>query len=309
VSSPVPSAVGDQRVNAAVFVAMALIGGANPVGVAIAVDELDPLWAAALRFLVAGTIFAGAMVVFRVPVPHGRSLIGSIVYGILGFFAAFALLFWGFRETPPGTGQIIVALVPLLTLFLAVAHGLEVFSGRALLGMLIAIGGLVFLVNDRIDANVPLPSLLAVVAGAGFLAESGVVVKLTPRAHPIATNAVGMLAGGALLLALSAAIGDAWTLPTQSDTWAAMTFLVLGGSVAVFGLYVFLLGRWTASAVSYSLLLQPVPTLIYSALLTGEQLTPSLIVGGAVILAGVYIGAFTSGRHEAGVPEPGSSTT
>jgi drug/metabolite transporter (DMT)-like permease len=175
--------------------------------------------------------------------------------------------------------------------------------------MLIAIGGLVFLVNDRIDANVPLPSLLAVVAGAGFLAESGVVVKLTPRAHPIATNAVGMLAGGALLLALSAVIGDAWTLPTQSDTWAAMTFLVLGGSVAVFGLYVFLLGRWTASAVSYSLLLQPVPTLIYSALLTGEQLTPSLIVGGAVILAGVYIGAFTSGRHEAGVPEPGSSTT
>ena len=130
------------------------------------------------------------------------------------------------------------------------------------------------------------------VAGAAFLAESGVVLKLTPRAHPIASNAVGMLFGSVLLLALSAIVGDAWVAPTQSDTWAAMAFLVLGGSVAVFGLFAFLLGRWTASAVSYILLLQPLPTLVYSALLTNEPITPALFVGGAIMLLGVYIGAF-----------------
>ncbi len=285
-----------QRLNVAIFVAIALIGGGNPVGVAIVVDELDPLWAAAVRFIAAGAIFALAMLLFRIPIPHGRALAGSLLYGVLGFFAAFTCLFWGFQETPPGTGQIIIALVPLLTLGLAIAHGLERFSPRPLIGALIALGGLAFLVNDRIEANVPPLSMLAVLAGGAFLAESGVILKLTPRAHPVASNAVGMLAGSVGLLVLSAVVGDAWRAPTDSDTWAAMVFLVLGGSVAVFGLYAFLLGRWSASAVSYILLLQPLPTLVYSALLRGEPLTPALLVGGAIMLLGVYIGAFSPGR-------------
>jgi drug/metabolite transporter (DMT)-like permease len=290
----------DQRANAAVFIAIALIGGANPVGVAVSVDELDPLWAAATRFIAAGAVFSILMVVFRVPVPHGKALVGGLIYGGFAFFGAFAFLFWGLRDTPPGTGQIIIALVPLLTLILAVAHGLERFSLRALVGVLVAFGGLVFLVADRVDANIPLSSLLAVVAGAAFLAESGVVVKLTPRAHPIASNAIAMVGGGVMLLALSAFVGDMWALPTESDTWTAMIFLVLGGSVAVFGLYVFLLGRWTASGVSYVLLLQPVATIAYSAILTQEPITPALFIGGAVVVLGVYIGAF--GQDDGGDP-------
>jgi drug/metabolite transporter (DMT)-like permease len=300
------STTRDDRVNVAIFVAIALIGGGNPVGVAIVVDELAPVWAAAFRFLAAGAIFAVAMVVLRVPIPRGRALIGSLIYGVLGFFCAFTFLFSGLQETPPGTSQIIIALVPLLTIVLAVAHGLERFSLRALLGVLIAFGGLVFLFYDRIQADVPILSMLAIVAGAAFLAESAVVLKLTPRAHPVASNAVGMLGGGLLILALSAVLGDPWQLPTQSDTWAAMVFLILFGSVAVFGLFVFLLGRWPATAVSYSLLLQPLATLLYSALLREEPLTPSLLVGGAVILAGVYIGAFT-GPRAAQSDEPVSS--
>jgi drug/metabolite transporter (DMT)-like permease len=290
-----PERSADQRANAAIFIAIALIGGGNPVGVAVSVDELDPLWAAAARFVAAGAIFAFLMVLFRIPIPRGKALVGGLIYGVFGFFGAFACLFWGLRDTPPGTGQIIIALVPLLTLILAVAQGLERFSLRALIGVLVAFAGLAFLVADRVNANIPLPSLLAVVAGAVFLAESGVVVKLTPRAHPVASNAVAMLGGGALLVATSALVGDSWRVPTESDTWVAMTFLVLGGSVAVFGLYVFLLGRWTASAVSYVLLLQPVAAIVYSAILTHEPISPALFVGGAVVVLGVYIGAF---RHE-----------
>lgn len=296
------------RLNVAIFLLIAIIGGGNPVGVSIAVDELDPVWAAATRFLAAGAIFAAIMAVLRVPIPTGRAFIGSVVYGVLGFLGAFTFLFWGLQETPPGTGQIIIALVPLMTLLLAVVHGLERFRMRALVGMLVALGGLVFLFADRISADVPILSLLAVVAGAAFLAESGVVLKMTPRMHPVASNAVGMLAGGALLLALSALLGDAWVAPTQSDTWVAMAFLVVGGSVAVFGLYVFLLDRWTASAVSYSLLVQPVFAVAYSAVLTNEPITPALFIGGAVVLVGVYIGAFSAPRRVAPAPDAAGSS-
>lgn len=294
--------MSERRVNAAAFVATALIGGGNPVGVAIAVDELDPFWAAAVRFLAAGAIFAIAMLVLRIPLPRGRALLGALVYGGFAFFASFALLFWGLQETPPGTTQVIIALSPLFTLLFAVAHGLERFRLRAFIGALVALVGLIFLAADRIQADVPILSLLAVVGGGALLAESAVIVKLTPRTHPAASNAIGMLVGGALLLLLSAIVGDTWRAPDQSDTWAAMVFLVLGGSVAVFGLYLFLLGRWSASATSYILLLQPVATIIYSALLTDEPITPALFVGAAIVLAGVYIGAFSRSPREAAAP-------
>jgi len=82
-----------------------------------------------------------------------------------------------------------------------------------------------------------------------------------------------------------------------------MIFLVLGGSVAVFGLFVFLLGRWDASAVSYALLLQPLAAVIYSAVLPNESITPALFVGAAIILVGVYIGAFSGNRSSREIDE------
>ena len=301
-------ASGGEGLSLAVFVAIALIGGGNAVGVAVSVKELDPLWAAATRFLAAGLVFAALMVIFRLRIPAGRAMVGALIYGGFAFFGAYALLFWGLRETPPGTAQIIIALIPLLTLVLAAAHGLERLTARAIGGSLVALAGLAFLVNDRLSADVPLLSLLAIVGGAVFLAESGIVVKLTPRAHPVASNAVGMIGGGLLLLVVSALVGDNWVPPAQPDTWAAMIFLVLGGSVAVFGLYVFLLGRWTASATSYTLLLMPIATVVYSAILTGEPLTPALFLGGAVIILGVWIGAFARTEATAAPPSEPEST-
>jgi drug/metabolite transporter (DMT)-like permease len=92
--------------------------------------------------------------------------------------------------------------------------------------------------------------------------------------------------------------GERWVLPTQQDTWAAMVYLVLAGSVAVFWLYVFVLRRWTASAASFEFLLIPLATIPFSAVLTHEVITPVMLLGGAVILAGVYFGALAPGPSE-----------
>jgi drug/metabolite transporter (DMT)-like permease len=120
----------------------------------------------------------------------------------------------------------------------------------------------------------------------------GIVVKLIPRSDPFATNAVAMLTAAAILLVVSLIAGESWGLPSQTATWVALAYLVVLGSVALFALFVYALERWTASAVSYSDLLLPLVTISAAAILTGERVTPSFAIGGAVILAGVYIGAF-----------------
>jgi drug/metabolite transporter (DMT)-like permease len=100
-----------------------------------------------------------------------------------------------------------------------------------------------------------------------------------------------MLVGALILVPLSLLLGERWILPTQQETWLAMLYLVLAGSLAVFWLFVFVLRRWTASAVSFEFLLIPLATIPFSALLTGEVITPLMLLGGAIILAGVYFGA------------------
>ena len=281
---------------------MVLLAGGNAVGVKIVTDELAPLWAAGARFGISGLLFAVLMLPSRSPVPRGGALLGAAVYGTLAFGAAFGFAFFAIHMVGAGTGQLLLGLVPLLTLVLAPLHRLEAFRMRAVVGSLVALVGVGVLAADRISLDVPPGGLVLGLVAALMLAEAGVVVKLTPRADPVATNAVGMLVGAAVLLPLSLVTGEPWTLPVQQDTWLAMGYLVLAGSLGVFWLWIVVLERWSASAVSFEFLLIPLATIPFSAMLTGEVITPVMLFGGALILAGVYLGVLAPTRAAATAP-------
>jgi len=278
------------------FFGVVLFGGANAIGVKLTVVELAPFWGATIRFAAAGALMLLIAVVTRRSMPRGRSLWGAALYGVVGFAASYGFAYHGLRDVPAGTAMILIALTPLLTFGLAIAHRQERFHVQGLLGALIALVGIGVVFFDQLSADVPIASLALVLLAAVSIAESGVIVKWIPRSDPFATNGVAMLTGAALLLALSTVAGEPWVLPSQAATWAAVGYLVLFGSVAMFGLFVFTLQRWTASAVSYVTLLMPVVTVVVASVLTHEQVRWSLALGGAVILVGVYVGAFMKGR-------------
>jgi drug/metabolite transporter (DMT)-like permease len=279
---------------AVAFGVLVILAGGNAVGIKIIGEELDAFWGAALRFGAGAVIFAALMLAMRVPVPRRAALAGAVLYGLLGFGAAFGIAFVAIPMVGAGTAQLLLGLVPLLTLVLVPFHGLEAFQPRAFIGSLVALAGIAILAADRLALDIPPEGIGLAIVVALLLAEAGVVAKLTPRAHPIATNAVGMLAGVALLLPVSWLAGETWVLPTRADTWAAAAYLVVAGSVAVFWLFIFVVRRWTASAASFQFLLIPLATVPFSALLTGERITPFMLVGGAVVLGGVYIGVFAT---------------
>lgn len=284
------------------FVTLVVLAGGNAVGIKIVGDELDSFWGAGMRFAGAGLIFAALMLARKVPIPRGPALVGAVLYGLLGFGAAFGIAFVAIPMTGAGAAQVLLGLVPLLTLVLVPFHGLERFQPRAFIGSLVALVGVAILAADRIALEIPAQGIALAVVVALLLAEAGVIAKMTPGAHPIATNAVGMLAGVALLIPISLLAGEEWILPGQADTWAAAAYLVLAGSVAVFWLFIFVVGRWTASAVSFQFLLIPLATIPFSAVLTGEVITPLMLVGGAVVLIGVYIGAFAQTPPRTALP-------
>lgn len=274
------------------FVAVTLLGGTNAIAVKETVTELAPLWGAAIRFLAAGALTMSLVLVTRRALPRGRSLFGAGLFGFFGFTAAYGLIYSAIRDVPAGTTMILISLTPLFTFGLAIAHRQERFRLQGLIGALIAVVGVGIVFADQLGADVPLGSLLLIVLGAAAIAESGVIVKAIPHSDPLATNGVAMLVGGLLLTGLSFAFSEPRAVPAETTTWIALAYLVVLGSIALFALYVFALQRWTASAVSYVTLLMPIVTVALAALLTGEQITPSFLVGGVVVLGGVYVGAF-----------------
>jgi drug/metabolite transporter (DMT)-like permease len=146
---------------------------------------------------------------------------------------------------------------------------------------------------------VPLGSLLAAVASAVCIAQAAVLVRRFPAVHPVTMNAVGMTTGAALLLAGSLLTGEPRLLPQRAATWAAVGYLVVAGSVVVFVLYLLVLRYWAASRAAYAFVLIPFVTVLLSAWLDQEPLGIGLLVGGLLVLAGVYVGALRPARPPA----------
>jgi drug/metabolite transporter (DMT)-like permease len=103
---------------------------------------------------------------------------------------------------------------------------------------------------------------------------------------------------GAIALVLAALVaGETLELPNRSATWSAVVYIATFGSVGVFLLYLYVLGRWVASRAAYSFVLIPIVTVVLSAWLDDEPVGVGLVLGGALVLAGVYVGALR-GRSE-----------
>jgi drug/metabolite transporter (DMT)-like permease len=290
------------RVALAAFIANAVLAGGNAVGIRFTNRELDPLWGAGLRFLLAAVLLLVVMAVLRSAPPRGRALTGALLYGVVNFAGAFALAYYGYVRVHAGLGQTLLALVPLATLLLAVAWRQERLRVAAVVGTLLALAGIAVMSRARREA-VPLLSLLALVGSALCFAQAAVLVRRFPRLHPVVANAVGMAAGAALLVAGSVVAGESIVLPRRAATWAALGYLVLFGSVAVFVLYVVVLRYWAASRAAYVFVLIPFVTVVLSVWLDDEPVGAGLVLGGLLVLAGVYVGALRSTRVPPALPQ------
>ncbi|MGD8405381.1 MAG: EamA family transporter [Anaerolineales bacterium] len=280
-----------ERLTIIAFIISTILGGNNAIAVRFSNVELPPFFGAGLRFAAASLILFLIVLIMRLPLPNGRSLIGALIFGALQFGFSYALIYWSLLEVPAGLFQVILALVPLLTFLLAIAHRQESFQWRVLAGGLLAVGGIAIIFSDSLIDNVPLISLLAAVLAAACIAESIVLFKTFPKTHPITTNALAMGTGAAILFVTSGFAREIPQLPSLLPTWTALLYLIFFGSVGTFVLALYVLTRWTASATSYSLVLMPVVTVVSASWIADEPITIALLLGGLFVLFGVYIGA------------------
>lgn len=288
----------------AAFAAIAVLVGGNAVGIRFSNRELDPLWGAGLRFALAATVLGVVMVVLRLELPRGRALTGALLFGLLDVGGAFALGYYALVELHAGFGSILLSLVPLATLLLAVLQGQERLRVMAVAGTLVALVGVALMARAPLHESLPVLSLLAALGSTLCIAQATVLVRRFPPVHPVTMNAVAMTAGAAVLIAGSVLAGESLVLPHRAATWVALGYLVVVGSVVVFVLFLFVLRHWVASRTAYVYVLVPFVTVALSAWLDDEPVGAGLVLGGLLVLAGVYVGALRPAGTAPLPPEP-----
>jgi drug/metabolite transporter (DMT)-like permease len=290
----------------AAFAAIAVLVGGNAVGIRFSNRELDPLWGAGLRFALAATVLAAVMAVLGLKLPRGRALTGALLFGVLDVGGAFGLGYYALVELHAGFGSILLALVPLATLLLAVLQRQERLRAVAGAGTVVALVGVALMSRAPLRESLPVLSVLAGLGSALCIAQATVLVRRFPPVHAVTMNAVAMTAGAAVLIAGSVLTGESPALPQRAETWVALGYLVLVGSVVVFVLFLFVLRHWAASRTAYVYVLVPFATVALSAWLDDEPVGAGLVLGGLLVLTGVYVGALRPARTGPVLPEPGS---
>jgi drug/metabolite transporter (DMT)-like permease len=275
----------------AAFVVGTVLAGGNAVGVRVSNRELDPLWGAGLRFVLAACLLAAVMAAMRLTLPRGRALLGVLLYGTLIFAGAFSFAYYALVRIHAGLGQTLLALVPLATLLLAVLQRQERLRLAAILGTLLSIAGIGVISGVSGTESVPPLSLLLVLGAVLCFAQATVLVRHFPPVHPVTTNAVGMATGATILVALSLVLKESIVMPERGATWLALAYMVVLGSGPVFVLYLVVVRLWSASRAAYTFVLIPLVTVLLSAWIDDEPIGAGLVFGGLLVLSGVYVGA------------------
>ena len=273
------------------FLFFIFVSGGASVAIRFTYAELPPFFSGSARFVFGALFFLIYAFVRKIALPKGRALLGAVLFGATSMGLSFTFIYWGLVKTPASLYQTIVALVPLLTLFFAYFHRLESFRTQGLVGALLTVVGIVVAVGGAAGGDLSIPHVLAIIAGAACFAEAGIIAKLFPRSHPVATNAVAMPVGALILGIASLISGEAFVIPQQATTWIAFSYIVIFVTIIAFMLYLFILSRWTASGTSYSFVLIPLVTIVLASWLAKEQITLQFMIGGTLVVLGVWVGA------------------
>ena len=283
---------------------MAICFGGTWVPAAVAVESVPPFTIAAVRFGIASVLlYTWARLAGRSLSPITRTdwpmIIGLAVTAVAGYNWLFLT---ALTMAPATDGAIIVpGLAPVFTALIAGAVLRESLGPRGFAGLAIAAVGLLLVVGPGGDAGgTRLLGDALFVAGAVLWGVYSVLARsASHRFNAVSTTLYGTALGTLILVPLALTEGALASLAeAPPDAIASIGYLAVFGTVAAFVLLNLGVARIGAARASAFALLVPIVGVLTSVILLEEELGPLTVVGGIVVLAGLWLVEHRGGRHE-----------
>jgi O-acetylserine/cysteine efflux transporter len=270
-------------------------GGSLPA-TKVALESFGPLTLAAARLMLAAALFLAVLGPRALGRLDRREMARLAALGVVGFTGTQTLQALGTTATDAATASVLAATAPLWIAVLAVLLLGERLSAGVIVGLVLALVG-VAAISGLKPATVS--ELGMTVRGNGMVLLSGATVALytvagkdmVRRHPPLLLSGVSCLGGAIAALPLAAL--ELTAHPPVPTVLGWVMVFYLGVLVTFVGFLVWFWGLQAVSAARAGALmfLQPLSGLALSVLALGDRLTPTFLLGAALVLVGVYVTA------------------
>lgn len=244
--------------NALYFALMCFVWGLTWLPVKVGAAVVPPVFLAAARFVIAGALMLAWAGSDALKVPSAtwpRLLLTALLINT----GNYTLLFWGVAQAPTGLAAIVnFATIPIFSIIAGRVLGDEHLDRRRLAAILLGCCGLVLLFATRAQAGFAslggqreLLGLAAITLGTFFYCTGAVLARPISNLMPtLALAGWQTVIGGAGLVLVSLTFepvtADHLAALARWPVWPALAFLVIGGSLVGFTIYLRLLRDWGA---------------------------------------------------------------
>ena len=266
--------------------------GAAIVATRFVIDQTDPASLALLRYLIGVCCLAPPVLLAARPRIAPRDLAPIALLGIGQFGVLVALLNYGLRSVPAARVALIFATFPLLTMLLAAALGQERLSSATSAGVLLTVGGVGLALGDGVIRGGGAGWGEAAVFGSALCgAVCSVLYRPYLRRYPaLPVSAVAMVAAVGFLAVPAAGEGFFASFPPRFSPggWLAVLFIGVGSGAGYY-LWLWALGRTSATRVTVFLALSPVTATLLGAALLKERVSAAGLLGLAAVGLGLWL--------------------
>ena len=287
------------------FAIIYFVWGSTFLAIRVGVREVPPFLLAAMRFLVAGVILYGWMIVRGERSPSGRQWMSASLLAVLIFVLDYGLVFWAEQRVPSGIAAVMLATIPV---FMALSEiiflrtqKLTVRLGTALL---IGIAGVAVLVSRSLNLGGPpvdgVEAVALIVAAMSWSVASALARKLPLPPSKVMSSGAQMLAGGVFLALTAAALGEFRHFHPRTvsrEAWLSLLYLIVAGSIIAFTAYVWLIHHESPTKVGTYAYVNPVVAVLVGYFLGGEALGLRTILGTLFVLISVLVITTMRAKH------------
>jgi drug/metabolite transporter (DMT)-like permease len=278
-----------------------VIWGAAYVVTKSGLSELPPMLFALLRYCVGSLLLVplalarGGLAKLPRPVPW-KALVLMALSGVALYYFLFNL---ALSYTTASQTALIQSSFPAIMAVMAVLWLHERLTRRRILGIALAVAGVVLIVaRSEPDASARDPLVGNALAFASVLVWSTytILAKRVANADAIAVTAIVSLLGTVMLI--PAALVENGNVPMRSisiEGWMKIAYLGAFASAVSYLLYNRALRDIDASLAGTFINLSPVIGVMGGVVFLGESIGPVAILGGAMVLAGVWTSSVRSG--------------
>jgi drug/metabolite transporter (DMT)-like permease len=268
--------------------------GTTYLGIRVALESFSPVALMAIRYTISGGVMLIVAKAMGAHLPRGRELWQTALFGVFALGIGTGTLSWAELTIPSGLAALFCTTSPfwMVGIESLMPEG-EPLHAPTIFGMLVGLGGVVFLVaRTAFGPHSPAPKLITAFVllqlGLGAWAIGAILQrKQESRAHPFISGAVQQFATGIVFLMASLIFHSRMTWTPRGI--GAVAYLAMFGGIVGYSAFVYSMAKLPIAIASLYNYINPLVAVALGWLFFREPFGMLECFAMAMIFTGVAI--------------------